>query len=348
MRVAVGGALPENYYRQDELLRELQAIWSPALPSASRLEKLHRNSQVEGRHLALPIDEYARLDSFDACNQAFARCAVDLGGRAMSDVLQRTGISAKEIDHLVCVSSTGISTPSIDALLVNRLGLRRDVKRTPIFGLGCVAGAAGLTRLRDWLAADARQVGLLLSVELCSLTFQRGDVSVPNLISAGLFGDGAAAAIMVGEGRELDGPEILATRSVFYPNTEGIMGWRIGRDGFQIVLSADLPQLIRDHLRGDVSRFLAEQGLALADLQSYVLHPGGPRVLEAFQDALALPPAALELSYATLRAMGNLSSASVLFVLRETIAHRRPPPGSLGLLLAMGPGFCSELILLRW
>jgi len=189
---------------------------------------------------------------------------------------------------------------------------------------------------------------VLLSVELCSLTLQRQDFSIANLISSGLFGDGAAAVVMVGEELSAAGPQIVATRSVFYPDTERVMGWDISERGFQVVLSAEVPNLVRDHLRDDVEAFLADLGLARAEITSWVAHPGGPKILEAMQEALELPEDALALTWKSLGEVGNLSSASVLLVLEETMATRRPPPGSLGLLLAMGPGFCSELVLLRW
>jgi alkylresorcinol/alkylpyrone synthase len=230
---------------------------------------------------------------------------------------------------------------------VNRLGLRSDVKRTPIFGLGCVAGAAGVARAADALRGFPDEVAVLLSVELCSLTLQRADFSIPNLIASGLFGDGAAAVVLTGAERPARGPRIVATRSVFYPDTEHVMGWEIGSEGFRVVLSGDVPKVARG-MRKDVDEFLASQGLTLADVGSYVCHPGGPKVLEAFEESLELPEGALELTWKSLREVGNLSSASVLMVLGDTLAGPEPAPGSYGLLLAMGPGFCSELVLLRW
>ena len=189
-------------------------------------------------------------------------------------------------------------------------------------------------------------------MELCSLTVQRQDLSIPNLIATGLFGDGAAAVVVLGSGHRhaetAVGPEIVDTRSVFYPDTESVMGWRIGERGFGIVLSADVPLMVRDHLRHDVDRFLADHGLHRGDIASWVCHPGGPKVLEAMAECLELPDGALDLTWRSLREVGNLSSTSVLLVLEETLRAARPPDGSWGVLLAMGPGFCSELVLLRW
>ena len=344
---AVGRALPVHAYDQETLLAALQQHWGERFHNAARLEQIHRNALVGSRHLALPLEAYPALDSFGAANDAWIRCALDLGEEAVRDALARAGLRADEVRHLFFTSVTGIATPSIDARLCNRMGLRPDVKRTPIFGLGCVAGAAGVARAADVLRAFPDEVALLLSVELCSLTLQRGDLSIPNLIASGLFGDGAAAVVLVGGARAGAGPRVVATRSVFYPGTEHVMGWEVGSGGFRVVLSSEVPSLALG-IRKDVDEFLAAHDLTLAEISTFVCHPGGPRVLEAFERALELPREALHASWRSLREVGNLSSASVLFVLGDTLAERRPRPGSFGLMLAMGPGFCSELVLLRW
>ncbi len=231
---------------------------------------------------------------------------------------------------------------------MNRLHLPSHVKRMPIFGLGCVAGTAGVARAADYVRAYPDQVAILLSVELCSLTLQRQDLSIPNLIASGLFGDGAAAAVIVGAERQADGPQILDSRSIFYPDSEEVMGWDISESGFKIVLSAGVPEVVKRYLGRDVDAFLNDHGLNRSDISSWVSHPGGPKVLTAMQEALNLPDGALDVTWNSLRSVGNLSSTSVLMVLEDTMRDHRPEPGSLGLMLAMGPGFCSELVLLRW
>jgi alkylresorcinol/alkylpyrone synthase len=238
-------------------------------------------------------------------------------------------------------------------MLINRMGLPANIRRTPIFGLGCVAGAAGIARASDYVRAYPKQAAALVSVELCSLTLQREDLSVANLISSGLFADGAAAVIVTGPefettGPKISGPKILATRSIFYPDTEEMMGWKISEKGFRIILSTEVPTLIRENLGRDVDVFLADNGIQRSDLKSWVLHTGGPKVLEAYGDALGLHNGQLDASWDCLRKVGNLSSASVLCVLEDVMKNRRPEPGTLGLLAAMGPGFCSELLLLEW
>jgi alkylresorcinol/alkylpyrone synthase len=344
----VGSALPKHYYDQETLLAAFEELWGDAVPNPRRLAQLHRSVLVGGRHLAVSVEEHRRLGSFTEASATYVRCATDLGAQALSRALGAAGLRPSDLDHVFFVSVTGIATPSIDARLVNRLGLRSDVKRTPIFGLGCVAGAAGLARAADYVRAYPMHRAALVSVELCSLTLQRRDVSVRNLIASGLFGDGAAAVIVGGRVVGGSGPEVLATRSVFYPDTEETMGWEVTSDGFRVVLSADVPTVVRRHVREDVDRFLAEHGLTRGDVGTYVCHPGGPKVLEALQEALEVPAEALQVTWDSLRRVGNVSSASVLMVLQDTLATRRPAPGTYGLMLGMGPGFCSELVLLRW
>jgi alkylresorcinol/alkylpyrone synthase len=348
---AVGRALPRHVYDQATLLAALKRRWSLRYLNLERLERLHKNVLVGGRHLALPIEEYDALTTWGKANDAWIRVAQEVGEEAVRDALARAGLDTSDISAFLFVTVTGVATPSIDARLMNRLALRPEVKRMPIFGLGCVAGAAGIARAADYVRAYPDQVALLLSVELCSLTIQREDLSIPNLIASGLFGDGAAAVLVTGDERSTGGPggpRIAGSRSVFYRDSERVMGWDISETGFRIVLSADVPQVVRDHLRGDVDSFLAEHGLTRKDIASWVCHPGGPKVLEAMEETLELPENALAVTWKSLQEVGNLSSTSVLLVLADTLECHRPPPGSWGMLLAMGPGFCSELVLLQW
>ncbi len=347
---AVSTAFPPNYYDQKTILAALSKRWKGAGDDSSLalVERLHRNVKVHGRHLALPIEEYDRISTWGQANDAWIRVATDLGEEALRGALDRAGLQAEDVDAIIFSSITGISTPSIDAKLVNRLRLPARVKRMPLFGLGCVAGAAGLARAADYVRAFPDQVAVLVTVELCSLTLQSEVRSVPNFIASGLFGDGAAAAVITGADRQARGPRILATRSVFYPDSEDVMGWKVSEKGFGIILSADVPNVVRRHLRADVDAFLSEQNLTRDDIRTWVCHPGGPKVLQAMQESLDLPADALAITWDSLSRVGNLSSASVLVVLEEVLREHSPPPGSHGLLLAMGPGFCSELLLLQW
>jgi alkylresorcinol/alkylpyrone synthase len=349
--LSVGRALPANYADQETLTAALRAHWARQHHNADRLDDLHKAVKVRGRHLALPLAEYPPLDTFKKSNDAWIRVAEELGAEAILRALDDAGLRPADVDQLVFVTVTGLATPSIDAKLVNRLGLRRDVKRVPVFGLGCVAGAAGLARVSDLLRGFPGDVGVLLSVELCSLTLQRDDLSVANAVASGIFGDGAAAVVLAGGSRPGNGapaPRVVATRAAFYPDTEWVMGWDFRDTGFQVVLSAEVPRITRENIGRDVDAFLASQGLSRGDVAHWVAHTGGPKVLEAFQSALELPDGALARSWRSLEEVGNLSSASVLFVLGDLLASGDPRPGDRGLVVAMGPGFCAEMVLLQW
>ncbi len=344
----VASAFPEHQYDQRVLLSALQKHWGPKVDNPVFMERLQARVRVETRHLALPIEEYYGLKSWGKANNHWIEVAQDLGEKALCRALTRAGFAPADLGALFFVSITGISSPSIDARLINRMGLSVNIKRIPIFGLGCVAGAAGISRAADYVRAYPKQVAAVLAVELCSLTLQQDDLSVANLISSGLFGDGAGAVLVAGAERTSDGPEILATRSVFYPNSEHVMGWDISEKGFRIVLSREVPEVVQQHLANDVDAFLEDEGLSRSDIGTWVLHTGGPRVLEATAAALDLEDDALSASWDCLRRTGNLSSASVLVVLEEVMMKRRPAAGTYSILAAMGPGFCSELVLLRW
>lgn len=353
MRVAaVRTVLPEHHYDQHQIT---EAVVSATRADRRVVERFHAAARVGGRYLSLPIDKYANLDGFTTANDAYIEAASSLGERAVRDALEASGVDASQVDQLVFCSSTGVATPSPDAALAQRLGLRDDVKRVPIFGLGCAAGAAGLSRLYDYLRAWPDQAAVLVCVELCSLTAQRDDGSLANLVASGLFGDGAAAVVAVGAGRGTDGPgpgrwgpRIVATRSKLYPGTARLMGWDVGEHGFRLVLAADLVDHVEATLAGDVAAFLGEHGLVPGEVSSWVCHPGGPKVIEKVAEAFALDDGELELAWDSLRKVGNMSSVSVLNVLEETIERRRPREGENGLLMALGPGFSAELLLLRW
>jgi alkylresorcinol/alkylpyrone synthase len=349
MRIAsVASAFPENYYDQQVLTDALKNDWRHRLPNPDILDRLDESMKVEGRYLVHTLDFYENLTTWGQANNAWIDHALELGEEALCKALHAAGMKPKDLSAIYVTSVTGIAAPSIDARLVNRMGLSPNIKRIPIFGLGCVAGAAGIARAADYVHGYPDQAAALLSVELCSLTLQRDDLSMAHLISALLFGDGAAATIIVGSKRKSDGPEILATKSIFYPHTERVMGWDISEKGFRIVLSPEVPDTVVKHLGKDVDAFLAEQGHKRSDIKTWVLHTGGPKVLEATATALGLNEKDLAASWECLRKVGNISSTSVLLVLEDVYMNRRPEPGSLSILAAMGPGFCSELVLLRW
>jgi len=349
MRIAgVASAFPKHQYDQRVVLSALQRHWGPKVDNPVFMERLQARVGVEKRHLALPIEQYEGLTNWGEANNHWITVAREIGEKALCCALSRAGVQPAELGALFFVSITGISCPSVDAWLANRMGLSRNIKRVPIFGLGCFAGAAGIARAADYVRAYPKQVAAVLSVELCSLTLQHGDISVANLISSGLFGDGSAAVIVAGAERNSEGPDILDTRSVLYPNSEHVLGWDISEKGFRIVLGRELPEMVERHLAADVDAFLEDNGLVRGDIGNWILHTGGPRVLEATATALDLPEEALGPSWDSLRTRGNLSSASVLVILEDVMNRNRPAPGTHTLLAAMGPGFSAEFVLLRW
>ncbi|MFE5141354.1 type III polyketide synthase [Streptomyces fagopyri] len=347
---AVHGVLAPHRRTQSEITDMVARTCLPEGTDRRVLDRLHRGARVRSRHMTLPLERYGDLDGFGAANDVFIAAATDLGAQAVRGALHEAGLSAADVDLLVFTSVTGVATPSIDARLAGRLGLRPDVKRLPLFGLGCAGGAAGLARTHDHLLGRPDDTAVLLSVELCSLTFQRDDASMANLVATGLFGDGAAAVVAHGANRPAGtaGPTIVDTRSHLYPDTGRVMGWDIKDSGFQVVLDPRIPDVVRRYLADDVEGFLGDHGLKPADVTAWVCHPGGPKILEAVTEVLDLPDGALDVTWRHLADVGNLSSSSVLHVLRDTLSERRPPPGTPGVLLAMGPGFACELVLLHW
>jgi len=353
--VSVGTAVPQRTSAQTDITDAFsQVIASGGELDGSRralLHRLHDNTGVRTRHLALPLEEYPKLGGFRDANEAYLRVGLELGERAVRQALEQVGLTPQDVDVIVLASTTGVAAPSLDARLVEPLGLRPDVKRMPLFGLGCVAGAAGVARVHDHLRGAPDAVAVLLNVELCSLTVQRDDLSTANLVASGLFGDGAAAVVVLGDRRAaelgLPGPEVVGTQSRFYPDTADVMGWDVGGSGFRIVLTTSVTDVVRHYLADDVTGFLGGHGLESGGVARWVAHPGGPKVLEAVTDVLHLPQDALERSWANLAENGNMSSVSVLHVFAETLTEP-PAAGEHALMFAMGPGFCAELVLLRW
>ncbi len=340
-------AFTPHRYNQEEVARELTEFTDP------RFRRFAQTTGVDRRSLALPLSRYPRLSGFTEANNAYLEVAVDLGAQAIRAALAAAHVEPHDVDAIVMVSSTGIAVPTIDARLMSRIGLRADIKRVPLFGLGCVAGAAGMARVHDYLRGYPGDVAVLASVELCSLTLQRDDTSIPALIGVSLFGDGAAAVVAAGDDRitsapnESRCPRVLATRSRVIPETVDVMGWNVSSSGFELVMSRDVPKMADEYLRGEVDGFLTDHGLSIADISTWICHPGGPKVLDSIENAIGLPPEALAHSRNSMRENGNISSASVLDVLRRTVAEP-PPEGAFAVMLAMGPGFSFELLLLQW
>lgn len=346
---AVAPVVPEHSYSQAEITAELAPLLAGSPSHHAVIERMHGASGIQRRHTALPIERYRDLGSFRESNNEFIRVATDLLDRALTTALADAGLAPSDVDYVMFTSVTGVSAPSVDALLIPRLGLRPDVKRVPSFGLGCVAGAAGLARVHDYLVGHPDEVGVLLSVELCSLTLQRDDQTMGNFVATGLFGDGAAAVVIVGENRSEPGPRIVDTRSTFIANSLDVIGWNVGGTGFEIVLTAGVAEVIQNSFPTEVNEFLGRNELTIADVDTWLAHPGGPRVLEAFETSLGLERSDLQSSWDCLARVGNLSSAAVLHVLADAMnADPAPAPGSHALAFALGPGVSAEFVLLEW
>ena len=354
--LAAATALPEHHYPQAEITEAFADLIARRASGTAQLKDLirrtHQATQVQSRHLSLSLAEYEPLDDFGKANDVFLREAPPLAAKAVETALGRVGLSGQDVDLLASTTVTGVAVPSIDARLAPLLGLRSDVRRLPLMGLGCVGGASGMARVADLLRGDPDAVAVLVSVELCSLTLQHDDTSMANIVASGLFGDGAAAVVMVGERKAeqlgVTGPHVVASHAHLFSDTERVMGWDVGSSGLRVVLSPQVPQLVASEMRTVTQELLSRNELDVEDVSIWITHSGGPKVLLALEEALSLAEGATAETWTSLREVGNLSSASVLDVLSRTM--RRHPSGSdeLGVLLAMGPGFCAELLLMRW
>lgn len=349
--VGVETVFPPNLVEQTALTGALKDKWQGKDFNTRVVDKLHNSSAVKKRHLALSIEDCIRDTTFAERNGAFIEVGVDLAHEAVEKLLKRAGVEPREISQIIFTTVTGLAVPSIDARLMNKIPFSPHLKRIPIFGLGCVAGASGLARAADYLKGNPDDLVILLALELCSLTFQNYDVSMANIVATGLFGDGAAAVLLAGNNKVKSlnkGPRIVDSRSFFFPNSERVMGWDISENGFKIVLSAEVPSIAKEKIPQCVDELLATHHIHRSDVKAWVAHPGGPKVMQGLIEGLRLKPDALRLSHESLSEQGNLSSASVLLILQKTLMEEKMRPGDIGVLLAMGPAFCAEVVLLQW
>nr|WP_139488757.1 3-oxoacyl-[acyl-carrier-protein] synthase III C-terminal domain-containing protein [Brevibacillus dissolubilis] len=352
---SVGVVTPPHQVSQNTARDFVQNLFQQDFRDIERLMPIFASSQIDTRYFCQPIEWFAESHSWEEKNSLYIRHAITMSKQAIQNCLQKAGLTPQDIDHLVYVSTTGISTPSIDAHLINELGMKSNVKRTPIFGLGCAGGVAGLARGYDLAKAHPHERVLICCVELCGLTFMQQDRSKSNLIATGLFADGAAAVLVTGDevptaqNQEPQGqPTIIATRSTLFPDTMDVMGWDIRDDGLKVIFSKDIPTLIGTMIQPEIHRFLADQGLCASELSSVIAHPGGMKVLMAYEESLGLPSEMLTHAREVLRTRGNMSSCTVLYVMEKELTGAAHREGDYGLVLSLGPGFSCEQVLIRW
>ncbi|MDG2269070.1 MAG: 3-oxoacyl-[acyl-carrier-protein] synthase III C-terminal domain-containing protein [Alphaproteobacteria bacterium] len=338
---AVATACPPHVLEQSEVIERSREIFAPDIPGFDRFTDAYRNAAIETRHSCVPIDWYAQSHPFSERNDLFIENAVDLLAEVTEKLFAECGITAKDVDGLVVVSTTGVATPSLDALLLERLPFRRDVQRLPIFGLGCGGGVTGLARAAQLAMTRPDSCVLFLVVELCGLTFRVNDISKSNIIATALFGDGAAGALL---GCGFEGPAVKAWGEHTWNDSLDVMGWEIGDDGLRVLFSRDIPHLVRSQLGAPAKAFLSNQGLTVGDIARHACHPGGAKVLDALEELYELPPGELTTAREVLRQNGNMSAATAMFVLAETMKDGTP---GHWLMSALGPGFTATFALLE-
>ncbi|AXF57494.1 type III polyketide synthase [Salicibibacter kimchii] len=347
---SVATAIPPYEASQTEIANMVRSLFAADFTDIDRLLKVFDHGQIETRQFVNPLEWYQEPHSFGEKNEAFIENAVQLGTEAVEKCLKKAGANREDITAFISVTSTGIATPSIEARIMNQLQLPLHMNRIPLWGLGCGGGAAGLARAYEYCLAYPEAQVLVLCIELCSLTFQHGDRSKSNLIGTSLFSDGVACALIVGDKVQLSNhthPYITNTQTTLMPDSERVMGWDVGDDGLHVVFSRDIPSIVHSWVGPNIDQFLERLGKNYKDITALVAHPGGRKVLEAYEDTLDLPPSLTAHARKILAKHGNMSSPTVLYVL-EDILHRKYPKGTQGLATALGPGFSSELLWLEW
>jgi alkylresorcinol/alkylpyrone synthase len=341
---AVTTAVPRYELDQADVTRRVRLALGPRSEHIMRLLPMFGNTGIERRYSCVPIEWYEELHDWPERNAIYLETAMELFESATRNALEIAGRRPDEIDAIVAVSTTGIATPSLDALLMERMGLRRNVQRLPIFGLGCGGGTIGLARAGTMAAAKPGSLVLFLVAELCALSFRRDDFTKSNIVATALFGDGAAAALL---STDFGGPAIVASGEHTWPQSLDVMGWDVTNEGLKAIFSRDIPELIGSELNELAVSFLAASGLTLADIDRFVCHPGGAKVLDALESAFEIEPGSLVEARDVLREFGNMSAATVVFVLERVVAGMRAHPWNRALMTAMGPGFTAAFTLLE-
>jgi len=344
---AVTTAVPEYRIDQQTAQEFARSFFSANTPDIDRLLPLFGNTGVDTRYFSAPPDWFGKPHTLAEKNSLYVEAATSLAATAIRLLLDETDLRPEQIDYVIYVNTTGLATPSIDARLINLLGFRPDIRRTPVWGLGCAGGAAGLAHAYHHALGHPDQRTLVVAAELCGLTFMADDLSRSNLVATALFGEGAAAALITGDDIETAGLDIQGTKSRFYPDSLDVMGWSVVSSGLQVVFAQRIPAIVEANVAEDFGDFLAEHDMVLQDIDQFLIHPGGSKVIEAYKSALNLDNGQLNLAREVLRDFGNMSSVTVLFVLERYIRRYGFDRGGRGLISALGPGFCSESLLVN-
>ncbi len=348
--LSLATAVPPHVMSQEEGKAFAESLFASRGLADARMLAVFDHTSVASRHICVPLEWLETEHSFGEKNDLYIKHALALASEAAGRAIERAGLGPHDVDHIVFVSTTGLATPTLDARMANALGFRRDVRRTPLWGLGCAGGAAGVSRALDFARADPAARILVVAVELCSLAFQPEDELKLGMVSASLFADGAAAAIIAGAsvpGPNGTGLELVGGHSVLWPDSLGVMGWNFDQAGFHLVMTREIPSTLESWLRPALEEFLARHGHTLADVAHVVPHPGGGKVLDAMTAALGLGDTALHHARDVLREYGNMSSPTCLFVLERFLASGDLEPGDLALMTGLGPGFAAESVLMR-
>lgn len=346
---AASHAVPPHVIPQPLVRAAVERIFAGRIPDADavRIGEIFANSRIERRAFVMPPDWYMEPHPPSERNAVFLEKGLELLERAGRECLKKAGAPPESVDLVIFVSTTGVAAPSPDSYLVRRLEMGPGTRRLPVWGLGCAGGVAGVARALDYCLAHPRSRVLVTALETCSLNLSLSDLSKRNLVAASLFADGCAAVLVAGDESGFAGPRLLASRSRLFPDSARVMGWDVADEGFRLVLSPALPDIVRKELAPLADDFLAEQGLSREHIVHYLTHPGGAKVMDAVRDSLALRDGELRLTAETLRDYGNLSSVSVLVVLQKWMEGGHAQRPGHGLMSAFGPGFSAELVLLR-
>lgn len=342
--LGIGTAVPPYAVSQEDVKKFTAALFKGEMPGLERMLSVFEHGNIKTRHFACPLEWYATPHTFDEANSQFQKAALELAVRAAEEAIERAGISHKDVGGVVCITSTGISTPTLDAKIIQKLKLSLHSVRLPIWGLGCAGGVSGLARAAELAKNLADRYVLLVAVELCSITFQRNDPSKANLVGTSIFADGAAAIII---GINGNGPEVIGSYSTLFPNTEDIMGWDVVESGLKVRFSRDIPSIIKRYLPALLDEACQHWKVAKSKLCNYIVHPGGAKVLTAYKDSLGLAAGQLMEAETVLQRFGNMSSASIFFVLKQFLANS-VSTNDYGVMLALGPGFSAEQVLFKW